>query len=465
VHERVSDPPPDARAQPSAGTAPAVWRRYVPLALAAVVVSSILGAIAGPAWVFAFIAAVLAAALVHHLRYAARLVAWLRDPAIESIPAAAGLWDDIFAGLHRLLRRQRQSTTRLSATLDEFRRAGAAMPDGLVILDEADRIEWCNPKAEDHLGLDLGRDRRQSITYMVRQPQFAEYLHGAQYDEPLALRQARGGDRTLSVQLVPYGEREKLLITRDVTELERAETMRRDFVANVSHELRTPLTVLGGFVETLADSEPGAREPLLARSLPLMLSQSLRMQRLVDDLLTLSRLESGSNPLHAEAVDVPLLARALHDDAVGFSAGRHRIALELASGDWLLASEHELRAAFGNLVSNAIRYTPDGGMVTLGWARHAEGEMFFVRDTGIGIERHHIPRLTERFYRVDRGRSRETGGTGLGLAIVKHVLQRHQARLEVTSEPGRGSTFMAIFGAERVLAPGGASQAAASSVG
>jgi len=420
----------------------------------AVVVASLLWFTAGPAWAWSFIALSLAVLLMHHLRELAALTKWLRSPSIESMPSAAGAWDDAYAGLYRLLRRQRQSTSRLSATVEDFRRAGAAMPDGLVILAEDDRIEWCNPKAEQHFGLDEQRDHHQSITYLVRQPQFAEYLQAARYEEPLVLRQARTGDRILAVQLVPYGDRQKLIISRDITDLERVETMRRDFIANVSHELRTPLTVLCGFLETLTDAEPGDRIALLGRSLPLMLTQAQRMERLVADLLALSRLESANNPVCEERVNVAALARALYQDAVALSAGRHRLLLETTSTAGLLGSEDELRSAFSNLISNAVRYTPDGGTITVIWEEKNGEAVFSVRDTGIGIDPQHVPRLTERFYRVDRSRSRETGGTGLGLAIVKHVLHRHQGLLEVSSEPGRGSVFSAVFRGPRVIKGG-----------
>jgi two-component system phosphate regulon sensor histidine kinase PhoR len=394
--------------------------------------------------------AVLAALLLHHLRHIALLTRWLRDPDPETVPPGRGLWYGVFGDLYRMLRRQRQSESRLTASLEDFRQAGAAMPDGLVILNASHRIEWCNPVAEQHFGLDLARDLGQSITYMVRQPQFIEYLQRENYSEPLILRQSRGGEYVLSVQLVPYGNRQTLVISRDVTDLERVETMRRDFIANVSHELRTPLTVLCGFLETISDSGSAGGE-LLHRSLPLMTEQARRMQRLVEDLLTLSRLESSHNPPREEEIDVPELVRALYHDAVALSAGRHRVLIDVAAGDGLLGAEEEVRSAFGNLISNAVRYTPERGEVEIAWRRAGAEARFSVRDSGIGIASQHIPRLTERFYRVDRSRSRETGGTGLGLAIVKHVLNRHQGWLEIASEPGRGSTFSAVFPAERVI--------------
>jgi len=240
------------------------------------------------------------------------------------------------------------------------------------------------------------------------------------------------------------------LLSRDITRWERMETTRRDFVANVSHELRTPLTVLGGFLETLSDMQD-PDPSMLRRSLQLMSEQATRMQRLVEDLLTLSKLESAQNPLREDFVDVPEMVRTLVRDAQALSNGRHRFSLRVETESGLSGSAEELRSALFNLISNAVRYTPENGEIEVSWSRRDAEAVFAVRDTGIGIEPHHIPRLTERFYRVERGRSRASGGTGLGLAIVKHVLSRHQGRLDVQSEPGEGSTFSALFPAARAL--------------
>jgi two-component system phosphate regulon sensor histidine kinase PhoR len=428
-----------------------IWVRFLFILLALVVVSLIAWPIGGRITAMAVFATGLLAMVAVHYWHIAALRRWLRDPVPDHVPQGWGVWDLIFADLYRMLRRQRQSESRLTATLEDFRLAGAAMPDGMVILDAQDRIEWCNPVAAEHFGLDGQRDRGFSITNLVRQPQFVEYLQAQNFSEPLVLRQSRGPDFILSVQLVPYGAQQKLMISRDITDLERVETMRRDFIANVSHELRTPLTVVGGFLETILDLK-GADNELVRRSLPLMMDQANRMRRLVEDLLTLSQLESSHNPPREEPVNVPNLARALYHDALALSAGRHRIVLDLTCEDWLTASEEELRSAFTNLISNAVRYTPEGGEIAISWRRRMREAVFGVRDTGIGIDSQHIPRLTERFYRVDRSRSRETGGTGLGLAIVKHVLGRHQARLEIASEPGRGSTFSAVFPEQRLSA-------------
>ena len=414
---------------------------------AALILWPILGAtVAAAAWAIG-----LAPILLHHVVNLSRLYRWLGNPSSASVPEGSGAWEEIFARLARLLRRQTQIESRLSAALERFQQAGAALPEGVIVLDDSDRIEWCNPRAEVYFGLSSQRDRGQQITYLVRMPQFQEYLETRNYREPLLLRLPRNDQElTLSVQLVPYGDREKLLLSRDITRWERMETTRRDFVANVSHELRTPLTVLGGFLETLSDM----REPdpeMLRRSLQLMSEQATRMQRLVEDLLTLSKLESAQNPMREGFVDLPEMARALVRDAQALSNGRHRFILRVESEVGLNGNAEELRSALFNLISNAVRYTPESGEIEVSWSKHESEPVFAVRDTGIGIEPHHIPRLTERFYRVDRSRSRASGGTGLGLAIVKHVLSRHQARLEIESEPGKGSTFTVVFPSTRSL--------------
>lgn len=392
----------------------------------------------------------LIAYLVYHLRQLDALNRWLADPQLTSVPQGTGSWEDTFAILYQMARRQSKSRHQLSEALARFRRAGEAMPDGVVILDENDEIEWFNPIAGNQFGLKLSTDAGRPITYLLRQTQFHEYLAAHNYAEPLIMESLRNPGLILSIQLVPFGAKQKLLISRDITHFEQLETIRRDFVANVSHELRTPLTVVGGFLETLQD-HAGLSEEERAHYFDLMLDQTQRMKRLVEDLLTLSRLESASNPLQEAEVNVPLLLQSLYAEAQGLSRGRHRLKIEMESALHLLGSEHELRSAFSNLISNAIRYTPPSGEVVLRWEATEDGVCFSVRDSGIGIEAQHIPRLTERFYRVDRSRSRETGGTGLGLSIVKHVVTRHHGRLEISSETGKGSTFSACFPANRVI--------------
>ena len=403
------------------------------------------------------LAVLLAARLVYHALHLRALRRWLRRPGLEALPRGRGVWEDALAELHGFLKRRDAEHETLAQALTRFRAAVRALPDGVVILDREHRIEWANPTAARHLGIDPRRDLGQPVVNLIRHPDFVAYLAAGTFGEPLVLR-AR--DTTLLLQVIAFGEEQKLLNSRDITAEERIDIMRRDFVANVSHELKTPVTVLAGFVETLADDSLPMSAAQRGRYLGLMAEQARRMQRLVEDLLTLSALESSAAPVDEEPIDVQAFLERLGDEAKALSAGRHRVETQVQSAERLLGSAAELHSAFSNLVSNAVRYTPEGGTVRLSW-RYVEGRgVFSVSDSGIGIEARHIARLTERFYRVDSGRSRESGGTGLGLAIVKHALTRHQAVLDVASEPGTGSTFSAVFPAERVLAPGAKRHAA-----
>jgi two-component system phosphate regulon sensor histidine kinase PhoR len=337
--------------------------------------------------------------------------------------------------------------------VSRFRRAAEALPEGVVILDHQNRIEWCNDTAAAHLGLDPRADVGQRITNLVRVPEFAEYVKAGDGHAPVRID--LGGDVVYTVQTIEYGESQKLLLSRDVTQAERVETMRRDFVANVSHELRTPLTVLVGFLETVRELK---LDPQRTRDyLVMMQEQAARMHRIIEDLLALSQLESAPPPAADRVRVLPLLER-LRRDAEAVSAGKHRVVLDAHPSVDLVGSESELSSAFGNLATNAVRYTPAGGEVRLEWREDRDGgASFSVVDTGVGIAPEHLPRLTERFYRVDRSRSRETGGTGLGLAIVKHAVSRHEARLEIDSAPGKGSRFTVRFTAKR-LAPATSTQ-------
>ena len=398
-------------------------------------------------WLWLGACALLLLGLAYYRRKLSNLVRWLSHPEAADPPRAYGLWDELHALLHRERREGRKREAALLAALDRWRAAARALPDGVVILEE-ERISWCNDTASVHFRIDLAQDEGRPVAHLVRAPEFARYLVHGDFSKPVTLRQADDPDRVLSVQIVSYGEGQALVLSRDITRFEKLEGIRREFVANVSHELRTPLTVIAGFLETLRD-EPDA--DARAHYLDLMAEQSQRMLRLVDDLLTLSSLESSPPPSMDEAVDMHALVERLGADARALSRGRHQIEVAHTGGPNLTGSEKELASAFGNLVSNAIRYTPEGGTVRLRWQAAPEGGAAFdVEDTGIGIAPEHIPRLTERFYRVDRGRSRETGGTGLGLAIVKHALGRHGATLAITSEPGQGSRFSARFTGPRI---------------
>jgi two-component system phosphate regulon sensor histidine kinase PhoR len=377
------------------------------------------------------------------------LSAWLKSPSLDNIPEGSGNWDEVFSQLYKMVKRHNQTKQDLAAELLHIQQATAALPEGVAILNEMNRIEWFNPQLEQHFDLDAEHDVMQDITYLVRQPEFIEYLHSSNFNDPLMMRPARHDDMILSIKLIPYGGNKRLLISRDITQFERIESMRRDFVANVSHELRTPLTVVNGFVENLQDM-PDLSNSSARRALQLMAEQTQRMENLVADLLTLSRLENDQSAMSEEVVDVNgLLNEVLHDGKL-LSAEQHTLRLELASQAKLLGNREDLYSAFANLVGNAIRYTPEDGVILLRWFERGGQPVFAVQDTGIGIAAQHIPRLTERFYRVDRSRSRETGGTGLGLAIVKHVAMRHQAKLEILSEDGKGSTFSLVFPSRRL---------------
>jgi two-component system phosphate regulon sensor histidine kinase PhoR len=426
------------------------WQRAFFYPFFLLLFSLLVWAIAGAMPAVSVFAVGISLRLLHHLRNLADLLRWLKDPENLALPDGSGLWEEVFSHLNKMVRTNRLQRERHAAALKQMEQATAALPEGVVILDDADRIEWCNPLAAIHFGLDSDYDIGQQITYLARQPAFVQYLAARQFDKPLVLHGARQDDLILSIKLISYGENQRLLISRDITQLQRIETMRRDFVANVSHELRTPLTVVNGFVETLQDM-PSRDNEMAQRALLLMGEQTDRMEHLVDDLLTLSRLEDDQNRLREETVAVGTLLEEVMRDGQLLSNGRHHITLQENCGVDLSGSRDELRSAFSNLVSNAIRYTPDGGSIAVRWSQHDGHAVFAVQDSGIGIAQQHIARLAERFYRVDRSRSRETGGTGLGLAIVKHVAMRHQARLHIVSEEGRGSTFSIIFPASRLL--------------
>ncbi|KQT07676.1 phosphate regulon sensor histidine kinase PhoR [Ramlibacter sp. Leaf400] len=385
-----------------------------------------------------------------------RFVRWLRQGAESDPPVGVGLWGEAADRVRRALRARERSAEEATDRLQAFLAAIQASPNGVVLLDPDGRIEWSNQTAAHHLGIDPQRDLMQAIGNLLREPAFSAYNAQNDYSHDVVIPgrdTAPGRPLRLSVQLHPYGQGRKLLLSRDVTGVEQAETMRRDFVANVSHEIRTPLTVLGGFIETLQNLPLSPAEQ--TRYLALMAQQAGRMQTLVSDLLTLSRLEGSPPPGAGEWTPVAALLAQCEQDARALSAvlgkSSHEFAFDAPQAMEVAGAGPELLSAMSNLVSNAVRYTPVGGRIQVQWRPLSEGRAeFSVRDTGPGIAPEHLPRLTERFYRVDRSRSRETGGTGLGLAIVKHVVQRHGGELRIDSAPGAGSTFSLVFPASRV---------------
>lgn len=384
--------------------------------------------------------AVLTLLVIVQLRHMYQLSLWLDKPEDVRLGDGWGAWTEIFAKLYRLRRDDERSRNELDEWLSRFRQAMSQLPDGVVIMDDVLLLEWCNPVAERHLGLSMAKDKGMRVTNLVRSPEFIDYIILGRYEEPLSLYL---GERKLIVRLIPFENRRQILVTHDVTDMAKIEQMRRDFIANASHELRTPLTVITGFLE-IAQTEPDLDPEVRERHLRLMVDQGQRMQNLVDDMLVLTRLESLDYPVRDEVVDMHYLLEQVRAEGEALSAGRHNVRLEF-NGPRLKGSQDELRSAIGNLVSNAVRYSPAGGDVTIRWMGSPQGPYCSVSDTGIGIKQEHIARLTERFYRVDKGRSCDTQGTGLGLAIVKHIVARHDAQLRVESEAGKGSTFTIQF--------------------
>ena len=374
------------------------------------------------------------------LRQLLRLQCWLASRRMHA-PESEGAWQPIFDSLERRRKADRRRRRRLLEALEAFRDAARALPDGIIAIDDTDTIHWFNKSAKRLLGLRYPTDVGNHLTHLVRSPRFVQWLGEGRLDDPLIDLPSPGDERVrLLCRLIAYRPGFRMLIVRDVSNLMRLEQIRRDFVANVSHELRTPLTVINGYMEALEPEELGELGGLFVQ----MRQQSRRMAHIVEDLLTLSRLEAQSMPVADQVAMRPLLGTILRD-AQALSAGRHRIELCVSTELDLLGSGKDLHSAFSNLVVNAVRYTPDGGEIRLVWEMRDQDACFSVSDTGPGIPAQHLPRLTERFYRVSNSRSRDSGGTGLGLAIVKHVLNSHGARLEIESRVGEGSCFRCVF--------------------
>ncbi len=420
------------------------WLRASSPVLFSIVFALLLWAIFSPLPALLFMLLVLLILMALHAQQLRKLTVWLAKPNLQTIPEGYGIWDDAFASLYKMVKRHQQTKLDLAAELQHIELATSALPDGVAILNAGNRIEWCNPLCAQHFGLNIERDIMQDITYLVRQPDFIDYLHTANFSQPLVMSPVRQTELRLSLKLIDYGDNKRLLISRDITQLERIEAMRRDFVANVSHELRTPLTVIHGYVENLQDMED-LDHTQISRALFLMSEQTQRMDNLVADLLTLSRLENDYRPATEELLNISAMLEEIYREGQSLSNGKHAITLELNVHKNVVGNYDEVRSAFSNLLSNAIRYTPAGGTISVRWSERGEQLIYAVQDSGIGIAAQHIPRLTERFYRVDRSRSRETGGTGLGLAIVKHIAMRHQAKLEISSIENQGSTFAIVF--------------------
>lgn len=415
--------------------------------LAASMLGAVAGWLSGSVWIG--VSLVLALYLGWNLWQLSELATWLNRRSVADPPSSLGLWSDVVAQVVRLHRRKRFHKERLTRLFRELRRSTAAMPDGVVMLDPQGEIVWFNRKAGELLDLSRRADLGLRIDNLVRHPDFVQYLRvGGQQTMPLIVRVDTPTERHLAFQLISYGEDQRLLMLRDVTREVRLEQMRKDFVANASHELRSPLTVVAGYLETFG-GDPNLGE--LAAPISEMRRQTDRMTHIVEDLLALSRFEANDAPIKGMPIDVGGMAALLRKDVLARAVRPHQVEVFIDSPAHLIGDEAMIQSAFSNLVDNAAKYTPPEGSVQIRWWVDGEGGHFSVRDTGPGISAEHIPRLTERFYRVDPGRSRETGGSGLGLAIVKHALHRHGGRLDIESIEGRGSTFTCHFPRERLF--------------
>ena len=380
------------------------------------------------------------------LKQLLRLHDWLRNhQPDEAPPDGYGLWGEVFDSIYHLQRRDQRVRGRLQAVIDRVQESTAALKDAVVMLDSDGNLEWWNRAAETLLGLKTPQDSGQPVTNLVRHPRFKEYFEQDNYAEPLDIPSPVNDHLRIQLYITRYGNNEHLMLVRDVTRLHQLEQMRKDFIANVSHELRTPLTVICGYLETLLDNVDDVN-PRWKRPLSQMQQQGERMQTLLNDLLLLAKLEATDYPSDNQPVPIDSLLRTIKNDAQALSGQRNQtITLDVEADIALKGSETELRSAFSNLVFNAVKYTQDGGSIRIRWWADGSGAHLSVQDSGVGIDNKHLPRLTERFYRVDSSRNASTGGTGLGLAIVKHVLLRHRARLEISSVLGHGSTFTCHF--------------------
>lgn len=425
---------------------PDAWRREsVALALGLSFIC-LIGLWAG--LVLEFLAVGLAGYLVWHLRQMHYFTRWLDSPKNCPPPAAVGIWRPLLQGVDALRDRGRKRKRKLSRMLGRFQESTGALPDATIVLDDKGQVEWYNGAARGMLGLSRRRGKGKRIDDLITDPIFHAYLVKADYNRPLKMPAPVDDSANLEMRIVPYGKGKRLLQARDISRLQQLETVRRDFVANVSHEMRTPLTVIYGYLEAMSEHDSGELSPW-QHIIDQMRQQTSRMQRTVEDLLLLSRLENVEQTVGQEVVGVANLLQNILAEARNLSGGEHVIDLDEEKYLDLYGNSNEFDSAISNLVFNAVRYTPAGGSIHIRWRNSQDGPCFSVADNGIGIAPEHIPRLTERFYRVDVGRSRSSGGTGLGLAIVKHVMLRHGGQLKIESKPGEGSTFTCCFPSAR----------------
>ncbi|HAS6489133.1 TPA: phosphate regulon sensor histidine kinase PhoR [Vibrio parahaemolyticus] len=406
-------------------------------------------------WIFGYMPWLLLAAtalqLVWHLHNQVRLSSWLWDEKRLTPPSGSGNWESLFNGLYRLQQRQRRKRKELTNLIRRFRNGAESLPDAVVVFRAEGNIVWCNRLAQHLLGFHWPEDSGQPISNLIRTPDFIKYLNKKDFSEPLEMRSPLNVERMLELRIVPYTEGEHLMVVRDVSQLKQLEGMRRNFFANVSHELRTPMTVLQGYLEMTEDPEMIVG-PMWTKAHGVMTEQLNRMNSLVNQLLTLSKIEAA--PMHEleDVVNVPAMLEVLEKEAISLSGDdQHKLKFDVDTSLRVLGDDDQLRSAISNLVYNAVKYTPPGANIHVRWYQTAQGACLEVEDSGDGIEPQHLHRLTERFYRVDKARSRDTGGSGLGLAIVKHALSHHDSHLEIQSEVGVGSKFSFVLPSRLVV--------------
>ncbi|MCC3841352.1 phosphate regulon sensor histidine kinase PhoR [Vibrio parahaemolyticus] len=406
-------------------------------------------------WIFGYMPWLLLAAtalqLVWHLHNQVRLSSWLWDEKRLTPPSGSGNWESLFNGLYRLQQRQRRKRKELTNLIRRFRNGAESLPDAVVVFRAEGNIVWCNRLAQHLLGFKWPDDSGQPISNLIRTPDFIKYLNKKDFSEPLEMRSPLNVERMLELRIVPYTEGEHLMVVRDVSQLKQLEGMRRNFFANVSHELRTPMTVLQGYLEMTEDPDMVVG-PMWSKAHGVMTEQLNRMNSLVNQLLTLSKIEAA--PMHEleDVVNVPAMLEVLEKEAISLSGDdQHKLKFDVDTSLRVLGDDDQLRSAISNLVYNAVKYTPPGANIHVRWYQTAQGACLEVEDSGDGIEPQHLHRLTERFYRVDKARSRDTGGSGLGLAIVKHALSHHDSHLEIQSEVGVGSKFSFVLPSRLVV--------------
>ena len=426
------------------------WSRYLRLIITALAGTTLVGFYFGEPLYGLLVG--LVAYLWWTLVQARRLYQWLGNPsASDEAPQSIGLWGDIFDSLHKLNQNHLMTQDRLRARINRVQESTNAMRDGVIMTDARGAMEWWNGSAEYLLGFRRSTDQGQYIHNLIRNPAFKAYFDTRDYREPLEINSPAKPHIHLQIQISLFGDDDRLIVAKDVTRLYQLEQMRRDFVGNVSHEMRTPLTVISGYLETLVDHGEEL-PPKWRRAINTMAAQASRMEALITDLILLSRIETGEHTVDDTLTDVDALLNQICHDARALSGDKgHQITVQISDHRLLQGDESQLRSAFSNLVFNAVKYTPAGGAITVAWSTNRDGAHLSVKDTGIGIDPIHIPRLTERFYRADPSRHKDTGGTGLGLAIVKHVLINHDGNLEIRSKVGEGSEFICHFPRERLV--------------